>query len=230
MATEPSRPLVALLPSALLGPAVWEPVAAALRRRGHDVVVPPAHEAVTGPDDVLDHLRRAIPAGRPVVLVPHSNAGPYVAQLAAERPVVAIVFVDAGLPSDESSTPTAPPEFRGFLDGHVEADGRLPVWTRWWAEDEVADLFPDGDTRTRVEAQQPRLPLRYFDVAIPSPPGWEALPAAYVAFGETYGRERAEAERRGWPVRTLDGGHLHMLIDAEGVAETLAGLLDRLDS
>ena len=47
---------------------------------------------------------------------------------------------------------------------------------------------------------------------MPTPPGWERLPAAYLAFGDTYADERAEAVRRGWPVETLPGLHLHQLV------------------
>jgi pimeloyl-ACP methyl ester carboxylesterase len=224
--TEPDRPLVVLLPSPLLGPAVWAPVADELRRRGRDVLVPPAYDEVADPADVLDHLRRSIPAGVPVALVPHSNAGLYAAALAAEREVVAIVYVDAGLPSGEPTTPTAPDRFRDTLSALVEPDGLLPVWTRWWPEDEIAALFPDATTRGVVEAEQQRVPLRYFDGVVPSAPGWAGLPVAYLAFGNTYERERTEAERRGWPVQTLSGGHLHLLVDPGAVAQALLELLD----
>jgi hypothetical protein len=229
VATERVGPVIVLVPSTLLGPAVWEPVATVLRQRGHEVIVPSLREAVRTPADVLDQLRGTVPADVPVVLVPHSNAGLYVAALATDRTVTAIVFVDARLPSDEPATATAPPDFRAHLATLVEPDGRLPGWTEWWPEDEVAELFPDPSTRARVEAEQPRLPLAYFDDTVPSPPGWETLPAAYLAFSDAYAPERAEAERRGWPARSLEGGHLHMLVDPEAVAGELAALLDRLE-
>ena len=125
---------LALLPSPLLGPAVWQPVAAELVAGGWDVIVPPAYGPVATPQDVLAHLLNSIPATTPVVLVPHSNAGLYAAALAAARDVRGLVFVDAGLPEDDGSTPTAPAELRDFLGDLVGADGRLPPWTRWWAE------------------------------------------------------------------------------------------------
>lgn len=220
--------MLVLVPSPLLGPAVWTGVARTLRRRGRDVVVPPAYGDLAGPDDVVDHLRRSVPADVPVVLVPHSNSGLYAAALAAERDVAAVVFVDAGLPSDEPATRTAPARFREFLASLAEPDGLLPVWTRWWPEDEVVALFPDPATRAEVEAEQHRVPLAYFDAAVPSPRGWADLPAAYLAFGHAYDAELAEAQRRGWPVRRLDGGHLHVLVDPAGVADALLGLLDEL--
>jgi hypothetical protein len=165
-----------------------------------------------------------------VVLVPHSNAGLYVAALAAERDVTAVVFVDAGLPSGGPSTPTAPDAVRALLADLVEDDGLLPVWTRWWPAEEVDALLPDAAARAAVEAEQARLPLEYFDSAVPTPPGWEALPAAYLAFGDTYSGELLQAERRGWPVERMSGDHLHMLVDPDGVAEALLRLIARTTS
>ena len=108
--------LVALLPSPLLGPAVWRPVAKALELHGWVVKTAPAGEqAPTGPSDVLLTFLAALPPGKDIVLVAHSNAGLYVPALVQERRVVANVFVDAGLPVRNGRVPLAPPAFRDFL-------------------------------------------------------------------------------------------------------------------
>ena len=104
----------------------------------------------------------------------------------------------------------------------------LPVWTSWWAGEDLSGLFPDAVARAAVEAEQARLPLAYFDAVVPSPPGWADLPAAYLAFGDAYAEERAVAGARGWPTATLAGEHLHPLVDPDGVAEALKGLLGQL--
>jgi hypothetical protein len=219
---------LALLASPLLGPAVWAAVAERLTDRGWDVLVPPPTGEVAGPGDVLDRWLSALPRDVPLVLVPHSNAGLYAAALADALDVRGIVFVDAGLPSHGPVTQTAPAELRAFLAGLVEDDGQLPVWTQWWPPEDVDGLFPDPDTRSAVEAEQARLPLAYFDAAVPSPAGWQALPAAYLAFGDTYAAERSAAGRRGWPATTLAGDHLHPLTDPAGVCASLEGLLGRM--
>jgi len=210
-----------LLPSPLLGAAVWGPVAEELRVRGWPVTTAAAGPGVRTPADVLDGLLRDVPDEPGIVLVPHSNAGLYVAALAAARDVAGIVFVDAGLPSRAWETPTAPAELRAMLAGLADGAGLLPPWTSWWPTEDVSGLFPDAETRRRVEDEQARLPLSYFDGRVPSPPGWESLPAAYLAFGETYRDEHAEAVRRGWAVRSLPGEHLHMLVDPRAVVEAL---------
>jgi len=79
--------------------------------------------------------------------------------------------------------------------------------------------------REEVERELPRLPLSYFAEQLTIPSGWDTRPGAYLAFGETYAPELADAKGRGWPVRTLPGEHLHMLIDPAQVATEITSLL-----
>lgn len=222
------EPTLALLTSPLLGPTVWERVADTLADAGrHVTTVPPPRDAPHTPEDVVEHLLACLPDDRPVVLVPHSNAGLYVPVVAAHHDVAAAVFVDAGLPGDDA-VPLAPPGLVEALRGKAGSDGLLPPWTQWWEGTQVAELFPDSATRGRVEREQARLPLRYFESALPASPGWhEDLAAAYLAFGDTYAEERAAAAARGWPTATIDGAHLHMLVDPVDVTRELLALLDR---
>ncbi|QWZ06955.1 hypothetical protein KRR39_15725 [Nocardioides panacis] len=204
---------------------MWEPVAERLRADGRPVTVPDLPDPVASPADVVAGLLDRLPAGEPLVLVPHSNAGLYVAALASARRVQAVVFVDAGLPSSAPGTPAAPPALREHLATLAGADGLLPPWTGWWPAAGLDELFPDAGSRAAVEGEQRRLPLSYFAAEVPSPAGWERLPAAYLGFGDTYAEERAEAVARGWPTRTLPGGHLHQLVDPAGVAAAVLRLL-----
>lgn len=217
-----------LVASPLLGPAVWAPVAAVLESHGWTVTLPPPYAGVRTPADVLAQLLAAIPAGKPVVLVPHSNAGLYAAAIAAQRDVRGIVFTDALLPQDHATASPREPEFRAFLAGLADREGRLPGWTRWWPAEDVSGLFPDAESRAAVEREQARLPLAYFDEHVPAPDGWRHLPAAYLAFGDTYAEELTRAVSAGWPVERLDGRHLHPLVDPGGVAAELEGLLGRM--
>lgn len=218
-----------LVPSTLLGPSVWTPVATVLVDRGWRVQVLAPHDDVQGPVDVLRQLLAQVPADEPVLLVPHSNAGLYVAALAVERDVRGVVFVDSRLPSTAPTTPTASREFRAHLAGLVDPGGRLPRWTEWWPGEDVDSLFPDHRVRAVVEAEQARLPLTYFDADVPTPAGWTNLPSAYLAFGEgAYEDEVDEARARGWPIERMTGRHLHQLVDPDGVATVLEGLLGRL--
>jgi hypothetical protein len=220
-------PPLVMLPSPLLGPAVWAPDATRLSGLGWEVTIasPPAAGGPRSPRDVLDGLLTALPVGRELTLVPHSNAGLYVPQLTTHRNVVGYVFVDAGLPHGYGTVPVAPPPLLRFLRAKANRDGVLPPWTRWWDETEVTALFPNAEVRQRVEREQPRLPLSYFEQTLPATPGWDTRAGTYLGFGDTYASEQHAPARRGWPVRVLPGQHLHMLIDPDQVARAVHALL-----
>ena len=219
---------LALLPSPLLGPAVWERVAVILRRRGRPTLTYAAVPAVLTGQNVLDSFCAALPSDQDLVLIAHSNAGVFVPELVRQRRVVAAVFVDAVLPPAGGQMPLAPPKLLAVLREKADAQGQLPIWTSWWTEEVVAGLFPDPRTRAQVEIEQQQLPVAYFEGVRPVPERWDEIPVAYLAFGDTYATQRDLALQRHWPVHTLAGGHLHMLIDPSGVATELTQLLDQL--
>jgi len=198
-----------LLNSPLVGPATWAPVAERLRSLGREVLVADP--------------RSAEAAGQ-VVLVPHSNAGLFAPGLADRLDAVATVYVDAALADDAPDTAMAPSGLLAHLRTLMDADGMLPPWSHWWPADALDGLYPDEATRALVEREQPRLPLAYFNRRLPVPADWSRRPAAYLAFGDTYADELARARALGWPVEQLDGRHLHLLHDPDGVAAAILRL------
>ncbi len=214
-------PFLLLVPSPLVGPITWQPVADRLRGDGHAVAVVDT-SGVQAPSDLVEAVVAATPDG-PVVLVPHSNAGLAAPVLGDRLDLEATVFVDAALPLGPGSTALAPDGLLDVLTGLADPNGTLPPWTRWW--DDLTGLFPDDATRAAVESAQPQLPLTYFTARLPVPDGWTERPAAYLAFGATYADELAFATGCGWPTRTLPGRHLHQLHDPSGVAAAITGLL-----
>lgn len=215
----------ALLGSPFLGPEVWEPVAGRLTGAGHDVAVLAGRGS--SPEEVGLSFAAGLPDDDGLVLVPHSNAGLYVAGIVAARPVGAAVFVDAVYPGPGRTTPVAPPELVAELADRADEDGLLPPWTQWWPDAEVDALFPDEAVRAGVVAGEPRVPASYLSSRVVTPPGWESVRGAYLAFGETYALEVDLAREWEWPVVGLDGGHLHMLVDPDGVAGAIAELAAR---
>jgi hypothetical protein len=214
--------------SALLGPAAWAPIEKELRSRGWDVVTAPAADEVDPetPEDAAFGYATAIPADRPVILIPHSNAGNFVPTLISIRNVERVVFVDATLPVASGIQALAPRELLAALETRVDADGVLPPWTEWFDERQVAGLFPDGATRFHIESQQPQLPIDFLRGSLAIDVGWERTPASYLAFGNTYAAEIDRARAMSWPVIQLNGRHLHMLVDPVGVADAILTLID----
>ncbi|GAA0801354.1 hypothetical protein [Spirilliplanes yamanashiensis] len=218
--------LVALLPSPFLPPAAWEPVAAALRARGHRVTVPTL-PTPAAPATLAAGLTAALPATEPLTLVPHSNAGLYVPGLCTTHRVAAAIFVDALLPPGAGPAPVAPPTFLAHLRGLATPDGLLPPWTTWWDAADIAPLFPSPAALATLRAAEPRVPLSYVEGTVDVPAGWASgVRGAYLAFGDAYADERATAGELGWPVVTIpDAGHLHVLMAPETVADHIAAWL-----
>ena len=221
-----------LVHSPSVGPATWAPVAGLLRARGATVLVPTlTGVGAAGPPfwprvaEVVGAAVDGLPPAQPVVLVAHSNAGLLVPVVAAAspRPVAGCLFVDASLPARSGSTPVASAEDVAALRGRA-VDGWLPPWTTWFDDADVAPMFPDARTRAEVEAEQPRLPLSYYEQQIPVPVGWDAEPCGYLLFSPPYEPVANEAAARGWAVERIPGRHLHHLADPAGVADRIAGM------
>jgi pimeloyl-ACP methyl ester carboxylesterase len=220
------QPTIVLIPSVLLGPATWESTAQALERRGRRVRVPSLQGVANAPEPYwpagVDAIAEAA-GDEPVILVPHSNSGLFVpsATAALGERVRGVVFVDAALPSAGAYA------HRDFLDGLTGPDGRLPPWTSWWDESAIAPMFPDDEVRSRVEAEQMRLPVAYYDHLPPAPDDWvPSSPCAYIWFGEPYDVAAERAAADGWPTKQVPGRHLHMLADPEAVASAVLDLAD----
>lgn len=210
-------PSLVLIHSPFLGPATWQSTARVLVGAGRGVHVPSllavARSAPPYWPAGVDAVVRSA-ADEPVILVPHSNAGLYVPAVvdALSDQVRGVVFVDAALPgAGHHTTPD-------FLCRLGAVDGVLPPWTSWWDDADVAGLFPDADVRAEVEAEQPRMPLRYYDHLPPAPQGWAVPPCGYLWFGPPYDKGAAQAAAYGWPTAHLPGNHLHMLADPDAVA------------
>ncbi|WP_432994053.1 alpha/beta fold hydrolase [Dactylosporangium sp. CA-233914] len=223
-----------LVHSPLLGPRSWTPVAQRLRAAGAAVVVPSlvgigAGGPPFGPPvgEAVGAAARELPAGQPVAVVAHSSAGLFVPVVveALAGTVAANVFVEAALPARSGPTRPATDERLAVLRGMAE-DGILPQWTEWWDPAGLPALFPDPETWRAVSAEQPRLPLSYYEQPVPNPPGWERLPCGYIRFSPAYEKVAAEARDRGWPVIHIPGAHLHQLVDPDAVAGAIVSLTE----
>jgi hypothetical protein len=223
-------PLFVLVHSPSVGPRTWSAVAGHLTDAGCEVIVPSLLAVGDGGPPFLPRVAAAVSEQlpgpgdyQPLVLVAHSNAGVFIPVIrsATARPVACSVFVDATLPASRGPTPMVPQEFLPFLPG---PGGRLPRWTDWWEEPDLAPMFPDAGIREEVTVEQPRLPLAYYEEQVPVPAGWDDHPCGYLLFGPPYDAQARDAQQRGWTVRSLPGAHLHQTVDPGGVARLLLEL------
>ena len=231
-------PALVLVHSPSVGPGTWQPVAQCLRDEGVESVVPDLRTIGDGDPPYWPRVAATVAewivkvdVEGPLMLVAHSNAGlflPTIQQVAPE-PIAGAIFVDAGLPADDGETPVAPDGFLSKLRDLADADGILPRWTDWWTPEDIAELLPDPQVRAAVVAEQPRLPLAYYQQTLPVPASWASVPAAYLQFSAGYADEASRAGHAGWPVEYLPGEHLHQVVDPEAVTDSLLSLIDRLD-
>lgn len=220
----------ALLGSVFLPTSTFEPLARVLTALGHDVRIA-ATDHATSSDDALGAYRAVLgdrDDPRETVVVAHSNAGTYVPALVEAGNVGSAVFMDAVLPGpDGASQPTVRLDLAEALRPLI-TDGALPRWTEWWPRDDVLGLFPDERGFAEVHEASPRVAAGYLDDVVEVPRGWPAgLRAGYLAFGDAYADERRAAESLGWPVRTLDLGHLGHFEQPPSVARELLAFIDR---
>ena len=222
-----------LVHAPLVGPSTWSWVATELRDRGHRAIVPclTGVENATEPfDHCIESARAAIADDQEVILVGHSGSGVLLPFIASELPAnpKAYIFVDADLPPRSGKVLFAEDEFRSFLDEMVDDAGMLPPWSQWWGEEALQAMVPDRDRRGIIEADIPRLPMRYYDHIVEVRPNWTRVPSAYLLLSDGYRNAADDAKSRGWPVMELPGGHLHMVVDPSEMAVALLELTARL--
>lgn len=204
---------------------MWSWVADALRRRGHRVVVPTLTDAAASGswEACVTAVLDAVRTQEPVALVGHSGSGPLLPAI-AERlgtpPPAALVFVDADVPPVTGEAPLLREAYAQAL-GDLAEGGILPPWSEWFGPAAVEALLPDPERRAAILAEQPEVPLAFFEGRVPVPADWAKSSCAYILFSDPYRAQAAEAASRGWPVVELAGSHLEPAVHPERVADAL---------
>jgi hypothetical protein len=206
----------------LLGPAVLGPLAAELRSRGLDVVVPDLRatvEAAAGwPGRWTD---AAAVSGPAEVVLGYSGAGVTLPAVSAAVGGQRVVWLDAQMPARTGET-VADDDIRARIPALIGPDGRITDWTTWWGPGALDELIPDAELRAAIRAEGHRLPGDFYDVAVPVPDVWPEAGARYVQLSPAYDDAAAEARSRGWPVTGGSGGaHLDVATAPGRVADLL---------
>jgi hypothetical protein len=225
-----------LIHSPLVGPMTWQPAAEVLRDRGAEVFCPvltspvPAETAYwrLHATQIAQSLV-GVSETQSLILAAHSGAGvllPAARQL-IPQPVMGYIFIDAGIPEPNMSRLDMFEDQAG-RDAFRQAavDGLLPAWK----DEDLRDVIPDDQLRKQFVAELQPLPLAVYEEPIPVFGGWPDAPCALVRFGANpaYERSAQRAEAEGWAIVQQEGQHFHMLVDPEGVANSLIRLADHL--
>jgi hypothetical protein len=226
-----------LVAGPLVRASSWEPTAKLLREAGCLVQVPdvlahhaspPAWSAWTR--GLLDHIA---PAGE-LIVVGHSSASALAADLATRLPVRGVIVVDGDIPPLHGAASPVRPALHDFIRSLAGADGRLPVWSRWFAGDAQRSslvgldiLASDPPAFAQFEDGLPAMHLDWFDDTIELAP-WGHIPAGFIQTSGIYDHATAEALRRGWPVMRLPGTHLDPTLRPAETADALLAMSRRL--
>jgi hypothetical protein len=205
-------------------------LAEALGERGYPCLVPRLVDSDNSPlpywqqhvDSVMTALA-SVPTDQGLYLAGHSGAGPLlpVISQALANPIVATLFVDAGIPIDGASRldllKLELPEAAGPFQRLLEKGQRLPQWTA----DDLQDEIPDPIRRQLMLQELHPRPLAFFTEPLPVPAEWTSHHCFYLQFSAAYDYSAATARARGWDVRRMNGGHFHMLVNPVAVANIL---------
>jgi hypothetical protein len=226
-----------LVAGPLVRASSWEPTAKHLRGAGWHVQVPdilahhdspPAWSAWT--QSLLDHIA---PSSAPIV-VGHSSASGLAADLATKLPARGVIVVDGDVPPSQGASSPVRPALRGLIGGLAEADGTLPIWSKWFSADArrtslvgLDILASDPVAFAKFEGELPKMRVDWFDDTIELA-GWDHVPAGFIQTSAIYDHAAAEAQRRGWPVARLQGTHLHPILRPVETADAILSMTRRL--
>jgi Alpha/beta hydrolase family len=229
-----------LVPGPLVRVSSWEPTAEALRKSGHAVQIPDVLDDQSSPPawrDWTTHLlQRIMPCGQPI-LVGHSSASALVADLAPRLTCSGVIIVDGEVPPSRGAAAPVRPALLDFIRSLAAGDGKLPIWSRWFAGDLKRASLVGLDLLARdpiafaeFERGLPTLSVEWFDDTIELA-GWDHVPAGFIQCSPIYDHAMQEAQRRGWPVIRLEGTHLHPTLAPAETAHAIlfvSGKLRRL--
>ncbi|MCA6115463.1 alpha/beta fold hydrolase [Bradyrhizobium sp. WSM 1738] len=226
-----------LVAGPLVRASSWEPTAKHLREAGYRVQVPdilahhaspPAWRAWTR--SLLDHIA---PTSR-MVVVGHSSASVLAADLAIKLPASAVIIVDGEVPPSQGEASPVRPALRDHIGSLVQADGSLPVWSKWFSGDPqraslvgLDILARDPVAFAQFENGLPKMHVDWFDDTIELV-SWDHVPAGLIQTSIIYDHAAVEARRRGWPLTRLQGTHLHPTLRPAEMADAILSMSRRL--
>ena len=226
-----------LVAGPLVRASSWEPTARHLREAGWRVQVPdilarhaspPAWRAWT--QHLLGHI---VPATE-VIVVGHSSASVLAAELATRVPARAVIVVDGEAPPPQGPASPVRPALRDRIRTLAEADGSLPVWSKWFSGDSerrslvgLDILASDAAVFAQFENELPKMHVDWFGDTIELA-RWDHIPAGLIQTSSTYDHAAAEAQRRGWPVTRLHGTHLHPTLCPAEMKDAILSMSRRL--
>lgn len=143
-------------------------------------------------------------------------------------PCRSLIIVDGEVPPSHGAASPVRPALRDFIGSLADADGTLPIWSKWLADPRRTSLVGldilarDPAAFAEFESGLPTFSVDWFDDTI-GLADWDHVPAGFIQTSAIHDHSAEEARRRGWPVIRLDGTHLHPTLNP---IETAGALID----
>jgi alpha/beta hydrolase family protein len=228
---------IILVTGPLVGASSWAPTADRLRAAGARVHVPDVLARLGGAPSWsawTSHLVELVSPDDEPILIGHSSASTLVVDLATKIHVSGLIIVDGDIPPASGSAPPIRATFHEFISGLADEDGLLPPWSQWWVKDRrraqlvgIDALALDPGSFESFEMGLPRMTLSWFDDVIDLAP-WGHIPAGYIQLSAIYDHAAEEALRRAWPVRRMQGTHLHPTLKPDETAAAIQAVCREL--
>ena len=231
------KPDIVLIAGPLVGASSWAPTADRLRAAGARVHVPDVLTYLGSAPSWskwTSHLADLTSTGEEPIPVGHSSASTLVADLATKMPVRGLIIVDGDIPPASGPAVPVRQALREFITGLADEDGVLPPWSQWWHNDRrraqlvgIDTLALDPESFESFEKSLPRMTLGWFDDVIDLAP-WDHIPAGYIQVSAIYDHAAEEALRRAWPVRRMQGTHLHPTLEPDETSDAIQAVCREL--
>ena len=231
------KPDIVLVAGPLVGASSWAPTAARLRATGARVHVPDVLANLGSAPrwrDWTSHLADLTSVDAKPILVGHSSASTSVADMATKMQVRGLIIVDGDIPPASGAAAPVRAALHEFIAGLADEDGLLPPWSQWFRKDlhrsrlvGIDSLALDAASFESFEMDLPRMTLDWFDDVIDLAP-WGHVAAGYIQLSAIYDHAAEEALRRGWPIRRMQGTHLHPTLKPDETAAAIQAVCGEL--
>lgn len=224
----------ALVTGPFVGRSSMLDTALALRSAGVTVTEPDPHEAhpevLPSLEDWALSLLPVVPRNPAPIVVGYSAGTVLAAWLAPRVDAAGLILVDGEIPPTQGPCPILPERVASQLKSRAGPDG-LPRWSDWWPDDLAEPLGLGPLARMRPELvevlqrEERAFPVDWVDQTLDLE-DWSGIPTGYLRLSHFYDAHLADAEKRGWPVATIDGSHLHPAImgtETAGALMAVAG-------
>jgi hypothetical protein len=146
------------------------------------------------------------------------------------------VIVDGHVPPSQGFVPPVRPATHDLIRSLAARDGILPIWSRWFSGDAQREallgldrLASNAVAFAEFENELPRFSVDWFDDTLELA-NWDQIPAGFIQTCAIYDYAAEEAQRRGWPVATLPGTHMHPMLEPADTARAIISMIDQLTS